>query len=67
MFGIGQNLCSKQGNDMIRYDLPRFILEVGIVDTEVWVEPMHLVGDEFAWDKTLELSWVSCLSIIEAR
>ena len=54
MLGIGQNFCSKQGYDMIRYDLPRFILEVGVVDAEVGVEPSHLVGDEFAWDKTLD-------------
>ena len=55
MFGIGQNFCSKQGYDMIRYDFPRFILEVGVVDAEVGVEPLNLVGDEFAWDKPLEL------------
>ena len=65
MFGIGQNFRSKQGYDMIRYDLTRFILEVCVVDAEVAVEPSHLVGDEFAWDKPLELS-VSCLSIIKA-
>jgi hypothetical protein len=53
MFSISQNLCSKQGYDMIRYDFPRFILEVGVVDAEVGVEPPHLVGDEFAWDKPL--------------
>lgn len=56
MFGIGQNFRSKQGYDMIRYDFPRFILEVGVVDAEVGVEPSHFVGDEFAWDKPLELS-----------
>jgi hypothetical protein len=62
MFGIRQDLCSKQSYDMIRYDLPRFVLEVGVVDAEVAVEPLHLVGDEFAWDKSLELPGVSCLS-----
>ena len=41
---------------MIRYDFPRFILKVGVVDAEVAVEPLHLVGDEFAWDKPLELT-----------
>ena len=67
MFGIGQNFCPKQGYDMIRYDFPRFILEVGVVDAEVGVEPSHLVGDEFAWDKSLELSGtISYLSIIKA-
>jgi hypothetical protein len=49
---------------MIRYDLPRFILEVGVVDAEVGVEPLHLVGDEFAWDKPLELSGTISQSLI---
>ena len=39
---------------MIRYDLSRFILEVGIVDAKVGVKPSHFIGDEFAWDETLE-------------
>ena len=56
MFGISQNFCSKQGYDMVRYDLSRFILEVGVVDAGVGIEPSHFVSDEFAWDKTLKLS-----------
>ena len=39
MFGVGQDFCSEQGYDMVRYDLPRLILEVGVVYAEVGVEP----------------------------
>jgi hypothetical protein len=41
---------------MVRYDLSRFVLEVGVVDAQVGVKPLNFVGNEFAWDKTLKLS-----------
>ena len=38
---------------MVRYDLSRFILKVGVVDAEVGVEPLDLIGDKFTRNKSL--------------
>ena len=44
----------------------RIVGRIGVVNAEVAVEPLHLVGDEFAWDQPLELtgtvSWLSIIS-----
>jgi hypothetical protein len=51
---------------MIRYDLSRFVLEVGVVDTQAGVKPLNFVGNEVAWDKTLKLSGtVNLISMIK--
>jgi hypothetical protein len=53
MLRICHNLGSKQGNDMIRDDLARFILEVGVVNAEVGVKPVDFACDEFARNEAL--------------
>lgn len=53
MLRVCQDLGSKQGNDMVRDDLARFILEVGIVDAEVGVKPVDFACDELAGDEAL--------------
>lgn len=35
MFCIRHNLCPEQGDDMVRDDLTRFVLKIGVVDAEV--------------------------------
>ena len=45
MFGEGEDFGAKEGNDVVRDDGRRFILEIGVVDAEVGVEPVDLVGD----------------------
>lgn len=45
VFGEGEDLGAKEGDDVIRDDGWRFVLEVGVVDAEVGVEPVDLVSD----------------------
>jgi DNA polymerase II large subunit len=40
-----KNLGTKERDDVIRYHRGRFILKVGIIDTELRVEPVDLVLD----------------------
>lgn len=53
MLGVGEYFRAEEGNDVVRDDLTRFILEVGVVDAQVRVEPVDLVGDQLARDKAL--------------
>ncbi len=53
MLRVGQYLGAEEGDDMVRYHLTRFILEVSVVDTEVRVEPVDFANDEFARNKAL--------------
>lgn len=48
MLSIGKNFSAEERDDMIRNDLWGFVLEVGIIYTEVRVEPVDLVGDELS-------------------
>lgn len=52
-FRIRQHFCAEQGDDVITDNLSAFIAEIGIVDTEVCVEPVDFGGDEFRWDEAL--------------
>lgn len=52
-FRIRKYFCTKQGDDVIADDLSAFIMEIGIVDTEVGVEPVDFSGDQFRWDEAL--------------
>lgn len=38
---------------MIRDDLDRLVTEVGVIDTEVCIKPLHFVCDEFTRDEPL--------------
>jgi len=49
----GHYLSAKEGDNMVRDDLARFILEVGIIDTEVRVEPIDFPSNKFARNETL--------------
>jgi len=49
----GHYLSAKEGNNMVRDDLARFILEVGIIDTEVRVEPIDFPSNKFTRNETL--------------
>lgn len=53
MFSEGEYFGAKEGDDVIRYDRWRFVLEIGVVDAELGVEPVDLVGDELAGDEAL--------------
>ena len=57
MLGVGENLCTKEGDDMIRDYLYGLVAEVSIVDTKLGVKPVDFIRDELSWDKTL--GWVS--------
>ena len=39
---------------MVGYDLTRLLLEVGVVDAEVKVEPVNFARNEITGDKALE-------------
>jgi hypothetical protein len=51
--GEREHLGAEQGEDVIGDQGGGLGSEVGIVDTEMVVEPVDFVLDEFAWDKAL--------------
>lgn len=53
LFGISDDFCTEQGDDMVRDNFPRFILKVSVVDAEVGIEPVDFIRDEIAWNKPL--------------
>lgn len=52
--GIRYDFRSEEGYDMVGYDLTRFLLEIGVVDAEVEVEPVNFACNEIAGYKALE-------------
>lgn len=61
MLGIGENLCSEEGDDVIRDYWDGLITEVSIVDTQLGVEPVDFVRDELSRDETLRMDFPSGL------
>lgn len=55
MFSVSENLCAKEGDDMIRDYWDGLVAEVSVVDTQLGVKPVDFVRDEFSWDETLRL------------
>jgi len=53
VLGVGENLCTKEGDDMIRDYLDGLTAKVSVVDTELGVKPVDFVRDEFSWDEAL--------------
>jgi len=53
MFCVSEDLGTKEGNDMIRDDFTGLFLKVGIVYSEVGVEPIDFVSNKTARDETL--------------
>jgi hypothetical protein len=53
MLGICEYFRSEEANDMIRDDLNRFVSEVGVIDSEVSVEPLDLMCNELPRDEPL--------------
>lgn len=53
MLGVRHYLGAEQGDDMVGDDFMGFVLEVGIIDTEVRIEPVDFSSDEFARDEAL--------------
>jgi len=45
VFGVSEDLCTKKGNDVIRYHRWGFILKVGVINAELRVKPVDLVRD----------------------
>jgi hypothetical protein len=50
---ICEDFRAKEGDDMIRNDLDRFVTKVCVIDTEVGIKPLHFVRDEFPRDEPL--------------
>jgi hypothetical protein len=53
VFGEREHFGAKERNDVIGYHRGRFILEIRVVDAELRVEPVDLVGHQLARDETL--------------
>jgi hypothetical protein len=53
VFSICEDFGAKEGNDMIRDDFDGLVAEVRVIDTEMCIEPLHLVSDEFTGDEPL--------------
>ena len=52
--GIRYDFRSKEGYNMVGYDLTRFLLEVEVVDAEVEVKPVNFPRNQIAGYKALE-------------
>jgi hypothetical protein len=50
---VCKDLGSKERNNVVRDDFARFALEIGIVDAELGVKPVHFVRNELAGNKSL--------------
>ena len=55
MLCVCKNLCTVKRDDMVRDDVDRLILEVGVVDAKIVVEPLYFVRDEVTWNESLTL------------
>ena len=53
VFGVRKHLGAVKRDDMVGDDLDGLCREVLIVDTQVRVEPVDFIWDEFAWDEAL--------------
>lgn len=62
VLSISEYFRAVEGDDMIGDDLDRLITEVRIVDTEVSIEPLNLMGDQLTGDKPLSVREVSTLA-----
>jgi hypothetical protein len=61
VLGIGENLCAKEGDDVIRDYRDGLVAEVIVVDTQLGVKPVDFVRDEFSGDETLRMGLPSGL------
>lgn len=59
MLGEREDLGAKEGHNVVGDDVARLRLEVGVVDAQAVVEPVHLVGDKFAGDEALDHNEIS--------
>jgi hypothetical protein len=53
VLSIGKYLGTKERDDVIRYYRRRFILKVGVIDTELRIEPVDFVCNQLARNETL--------------
>jgi len=54
VLSVCKDFGTKESDDMVADDFTRFVLEVGVVDTEIGVEPVDFVGHEFLRNETLQ-------------
>ena len=62
VLGVGENLCTKEGDDVIRDYRDGLVAEVSIVDTQLGVKPVDFIRDEFSGDETLWMGFQPGLS-----
>ena len=53
MLGVGENLCTEEGDDMIRDDWDGFVAEISVVDAQLGVKPVDFIWDKLSGDETL--------------
>jgi hypothetical protein len=57
VLGIGENLCTKESDNVIRDYLDGLVAKISVVDAQLGVKPVDFIRDELSWDETLR--WVS--------
>lgn len=57
VLGVGEDLCTKEGDDMIRDYWDGLVAEVSIIDAQLGVKPVDFVRDELSRDETLWMSY----------
>jgi len=55
VLGVGENLCTKEGDDMIRDYWDGLVAEISVIDAQLGVKPVDFIRDELSGDETL---WV---------
>ena len=56
LFNLSSNIHVHVLHHITRTRGVRIVGRIGVVNAKVAVEPLHLIGDKFAWDKPLELT-----------
>lgn len=54
VLGVGEDLGTKEGDDVLANDFARFLLKVRVVDAEAGVEPVNFIGNELLRDESLQ-------------
>jgi len=57
VLGVGENLCTKEGDDMIRDYWDGLVTEISVVDTQLGVKPVDFIRDELSRDETLRVGF----------
>lgn len=62
VLGERENLRAEEAEDVVRDNIVRFVMKVGIVDTEVRIKPVNFIDNELARHEALDRFQLSARS-----